>query len=78
MAMQLKLNELIASNENASNRLVDIEDLSEDELDLLKSYFIKLAQQIKKDRSLHTTHSVEEAEQRHMHKLKHQPGKKAS
>jgi low affinity Fe/Cu permease len=78
MAMQLKLNELIAANENASNRLVDIEDLTEDELDTLKSYFIKLAQQIKKDRSLLTSHSVEEAEERHRHKLKQQAGKKSS
>jgi low affinity Fe/Cu permease len=78
MAMQLKLNELIAANEGASNRLVDIEDLTEDELETLKSYFIKLAQQIKKDRSLHTSHSVEEAEERHRLKLKHQAGKKSA
>jgi len=75
MALQLKLNELIAANENASNRLVDIEDLTEEELDVLKNYFVKLAQQIKKERSLHTTHSIDEAEQKHLHKLKHQTGK---
>ncbi|MDR6923658.1 low affinity iron permease family protein [Chryseobacterium sp. 2987] len=41
-AIQIKLNELIASYENASNRLVDIEDLSEDELDQLHKFYEKL------------------------------------
>jgi low affinity Fe/Cu permease len=36
MAVQLKLNELIVSGEKASNRLIDIEDLSEDELKVIK------------------------------------------
>lgn len=76
MAIQLKLNELIAANENASNRLVDIEDLTEDELEMLKSFFIKLAQQIKKDKSLLTSHSIEEAEEKHTYKLKKQSTKK--
>ena len=38
-AIQIKLNELIASNEKASNRIVDIEDLTEKELDLLHRYY---------------------------------------
>jgi low affinity Fe/Cu permease len=71
MAIQLKLNELIAVNENASNRLVDIEDLTEDELETLKKYFIELAQQLKKDNNLHASHSIEEAKNRHEQKLKH-------
>src|SRR5262245_54711371 len=37
-AIQLKLNELIAANKYASNRLVDIEDLTEPELELLKEF----------------------------------------
>jgi low affinity Fe/Cu permease len=37
-AIQLKLNELIATNNKASNRLVNIEDLSEEELDTLKAF----------------------------------------
>lgn len=32
LALQLKLNELIAAVEGASNRLIDVEDLNEDEL----------------------------------------------
>src|SRR5688572_6342038 len=34
-AIQLKLNELIAASRHASNRMVDIEDLDEAELDVL-------------------------------------------
>ena len=36
MALQLKLNELIACQKKASNRLIDIEDLTEDELEVLE------------------------------------------
>lgn len=41
-AIQLKLNELIASNYNASNRLINIEDLDEEELERLKEYYEEL------------------------------------
>ncbi|KAB1231605.1 low affinity iron permease family protein [Chryseobacterium viscerum] len=41
-AIQIKLNELIASHESASNQLVDIEDLTEDELDQLHKFYEKL------------------------------------
>jgi low affinity Fe/Cu permease len=68
LAIQLKLNELIAANENSSNRLVDIEDLTEDELETLKKYYIKLAQIIKKEKNIKATHSLEEAEQKHLEK----------
>jgi low affinity Fe/Cu permease len=40
-AIQLKLNELIATSSAASNRLVDVEDLTSDELEVLKKYYIK-------------------------------------
>ncbi|MBX2924582.1 MAG: low affinity iron permease family protein [Chitinophagaceae bacterium] len=61
-AIQLKLNELIACNENASNRLVDIEDLTEDELKVLKKFYVKLSQKAKKESDLHSSHSLDEAE----------------
>lgn len=32
MALQLKLNELVAAMDGASNRLIDVEDLGEEEL----------------------------------------------
>ena len=42
-AIQLKLDELIRTNEKARNRMVTLEDLTEEELDRLKAQFAKLA-----------------------------------
>ena len=42
-AIQLKLNELIAAMEGASNRLIDVEDLGDPELETLYRRFCKLA-----------------------------------
>ena len=64
-AIQLKLNELIATSSNASNRLVDVEDMSSEELETLKKFYIKIAQLAKKDIDLHSTHSIDEAKQSH-------------
>jgi low affinity Fe/Cu permease len=44
-AMHLKLDELISSVEGARNRLVDLEDLSDDELEKLQQQFQKLQKQ---------------------------------
>jgi low affinity Fe/Cu permease len=44
-ALQMKLDELIAATESASNRLIDIEELSEDELSALHDRFRKLAEE---------------------------------
>lgn len=70
MAVQLKLNELIASNTKASNRLVDIEDLSQNELDTLKKFYIKLSQLAEKEADLPTSHSADEANDIHNSKRK--------
>jgi low affinity Fe/Cu permease len=68
MAIQLKLNELVAAVEGASNRLIDVEDFSEEELVTLHRFYGKLAGMAKKDQSLTASHSVEEAESRHARK----------
>jgi len=65
IALQLKLNELIASQKKASNRLIDIEDLTEDELEVLKKFYIKLAKLAKQDNQIFTTHSIDEASKVH-------------
>ena len=70
IAIQLKLNELVACNEKASNRLVDIEDLSEQELHTLGKYFSKLAEMTRTDRDIHSSHSIDEAEVLHQAKIK--------
>jgi low affinity Fe/Cu permease len=64
-AMELKLNELVAAVEGASNRLIDVEELSEEELDVLHDYYRKLVAMAKRDASLRVSHSIEEAEARH-------------
>jgi low affinity Fe/Cu permease len=72
MAIQLKLNELVAAVEGASNRLIDVEDLSEEELAALHRYYGQLVQMAKKDQKLTASHSVEEAEARHAKKSRRQ------
>jgi low affinity Fe/Cu permease len=42
-ALQLKLDELILANEKARNRLLELEDLTEEEMDHIKRSFIRLA-----------------------------------
>lgn len=73
-AIQLKLNELIASHEYASNRLVDVEDLTEEELETIKKFYIKLSQLSKKEKNLRTSHSIDEAE--NVHEKKESRGRK--
>jgi len=68
MAVQLKLNELVAAHEFASNRLVDVEDMTEDELKVIQKYYSKLKRQTKNEESLRQSHSIDEAEE--MHELK--------
>ncbi len=63
VAIHLKLNELIASERHASNRLIDIEDLTEEELEVLKKFYVKLSKLALKDNDLHSSHSIDEAEE---------------
>ena len=70
MAMHLKLNELIAAIEGASNRLIDLEDLSERELAVLHVHFQRLADMAAGDADLFASHSIDEAEARHASKHK--------
>jgi low affinity Fe/Cu permease len=70
LAIQLKLNELVAAHENASNRLVSVEDMTEEELKVLRKYYTKLSILTKKEGSLHKTHSIDEAEKSHEEKEK--------
>ena len=68
LAMQLKLNEVVAAIEGASNRLISVEDLSEEELRTLHKHYSTLAEMAKEHR-LTDSHSIEEAEARHKLKL---------
>jgi low affinity Fe/Cu permease len=76
LALQLKLNEIVAALDGASNRLIDVEDLSETELQVLRKHFQVLVQKARKDASLTTSHSIEDAELRH--RRKRRPGPRRS
>ncbi len=64
-AVHLKLNELIASHEYASNRLVAVEDLDEEALRRLHDFYGRLAELAEQEGGLKATHSVDEAAQAH-------------
>ena len=61
IAVQLKLNELIAANNSASNRLLNIQDLSEEQLNTLYEHYRTLVELTQKARSNTKSHSVEDA-----------------
>lgn len=69
LAIHIKLNEIVAALEGASNRLIDVEDLNEDEIKTLHKHYQRLVEMAKKDIKLTQSHSVEEADARH--NLKH-------
>jgi low affinity Fe/Cu permease len=75
IAIHLKLNEIVAALEGASNRLIDVEDLSEAEIAALRNYYKKLIELARTDDNLTMTHSIEEAATRHGTKYKRQPQK---
>lgn len=74
-AIQLKLNELIAASRFASNVMVDIEDLSEEELDHLRKFYKRLSDKAEKDEDIHKSHSIDAADD--LQEKKHK-GKKVS
>ena len=64
LAIHLKLNEIVASLQGASNRLINVEDLTEHEVATLHRHYQTLAEIAKRDTTLTASHSVEEAETR--------------
>jgi low affinity Fe/Cu permease len=75
VAIHLKLNEIVAAMEGASNRLIDVEDLSEPEIAALRRHYKTLIELAKEDEVFTTTHSIEEARTRHGSKYKRVPEK---
>jgi low affinity Fe/Cu permease len=69
-AMELKLSELIAAMPGVSNRLIAVEDLSEQDLETLHRHYEALAKMARKDIELTASHSIEEALSRHEAKVK--------
>jgi low affinity Fe/Cu permease len=60
LALHIKLNEVVAALKGASNRLIDVEDLSEDEIRKLHDRYQHLAQTLQAGARIKGAHSVEE------------------
>ena len=70
LAIHLKLNELVAAMEGASNRLIEVEGLSEQDLMVLREHYRELAKLAGAEADIGVSHSVEEARLRHTSKQK--------
>jgi low affinity Fe/Cu permease len=73
-ALHLKLNEIVAALQGASNRLINVESLSEQEVRTLRGHYEKLVALAQQDGDLLKSHSIEEAETRHQVK-RHRGGR---
>jgi low affinity Fe/Cu permease len=76
LSLQLKLNEIVAALQGASNRLIDAEDLPEPELKTLHRHYRTLATLAKADERIGKSHSVEEARTRHAAKVRSRSSKR--
>ena len=65
LAIHLKLNEIVAAINGASNRLIQAEGLTEKELAALRRHYQELATLAAREADLTKSHSVEEAGKRH-------------
>ena len=68
LAIQLKLNELVAALDGASNRLIHVEGLSDKDLQVLQAHYRRLAAMAKDSADIGESHSIDEAERRHRRK----------
>jgi low affinity Fe/Cu permease len=62
LAIQLKLNELVAAHEFASNRLVNVESMSEEEMKIIQKYYSSLSKMTRSEERLQQSHSIDEAQ----------------
>jgi low affinity Fe/Cu permease len=70
LAIHVKLNELVAAVKGASNRVVDIEALTESELKELEKHYAELARLAREEIDPTRSHSVEDARTRHSAKTR--------
>jgi len=65
LAIQLKLNELLAAHELASNRLVNVEGMTEEEMKTIQKYYSKLSEVAKKENKMQQSHSIDGSHELH-------------
>jgi low affinity Fe/Cu permease len=63
LAIQIKLNELLAAHEFASNRIVNVENIPEEDLKIIQKYYQNLSSITEKEETLQRSHSNEEAKE---------------
>lgn len=77
VALQLKLDELLAAS-GASNKLINVEDLTDEELDVMKKFYSQLSSLSKKEK-VNAIHSLEEKKEdieKELEEVKSKPTKK--
>ncbi|MDY0747572.1 low affinity iron permease family protein [Paucibacter sp. R3-3] len=60
VALHLKLNELLAANKQASNRMIGIEDLDEQDLRDVAAFYVRLSERAKKTGAQKESHSIDD------------------
>jgi low affinity Fe/Cu permease len=60
VALHLKLNELLAANRQASNRMIGIEGLDEQDLREVASFYMRLSERAKETGPVKEAHSIDE------------------
>jgi low affinity Fe/Cu permease len=69
IAIHLKLNELIVAQKLASNRLVAVEEISEEDLKTLQKFYKQLALLAEQELSVQETHSIHQVREHHKRKV---------
>ena len=58
-ALHLKMNELVAPHDNASNRIINIEEKTEEEIRDLAKHYSTIAEKAKTSETMQSSHSIE-------------------
>ena len=58
-ALHLKMNELVAAHDNASNRIINVEEKTEEEIRALAKHYTKIAENVINAESMQSSQSIE-------------------
>ena len=76
LAIHIKLNELLASQQTASNRTIAVEELDEEDLQTLREFYCKLSRLAQKEGGIKSTHSLDDADDAHAQKSRRRDARK--